>query len=100
MPVWWMINAILAAAGKPPVKGRISIKSALWAGTLFESLYRRLGISKEPPLTRFVVSELSTSHWFDISAAKKELGYQPLISMAEGLETLSKWLKSADPSHL
>lgn len=96
IPVWEMVNSILAAAGKPPVKGRMSIRKAKRIGAFFETVYHRLGIAKEPPLTRFVVSELSTSHWFDISAAKKELGYRPLVSTAEGLEKLSQWLKSAD----
>jgi len=94
VPVWWMINAILAAAGRPPLKGRISIPAARRIGAFFEAAYHRLGIAKEPPLTRFVVSELSTSHWFDISAAKNELGYRPLISTAQGLEKLSAWLGS------
>lgn len=98
VPVWDMINAILAAAGKPPVKGRVSTKTALVAGTLFETLYRKLSITHEPPLTRFVVLELATAHWFDISAAKKDLGYQPLISTAEGLENLARWLRSSSLS--
>ncbi len=98
IPVWEMVNAILAAAGKPPVNGRISTKRALIVGALFETLYRKLGITKEPPLTRFVALELATAHWFDISAAKKDLGYRPLISTAEGLEKLSLWLKSTDQS--
>ncbi len=97
IPVWEMVNAILAAAGKPPIKGRISTKTALRVGAFFETLYRKLGITKEPPLTRFVALELATAHWFDISAAKKELGYRPLVSTAEGLGKLSHWLKSADP---
>ena len=99
VPVWWMINAILAAAGKPPVKGRVSTKTALAVGAFFETLYHKLGITHEPPLTRFVALELATAHWFDISAAKKDLGYQPVISTAEGLEKLSVWLKSTDQSY-
>lgn len=35
-------------------------------------------------MTRFVAKELSTAHWFDISAARRDLGYQPEISIAEG----------------
>ena len=98
VPVWEMVNAILNAAGKPPVKGQISVKTALRIGAFFETIYRGLGISKEPPLTRFVVSELSTSHWFDISAAKKDLGYRPEISTAEGLINLAHWLRSSSLS--
>ena len=39
-------------------------------------------------MTRFVARQLSTSHYFDISAAKKDLGYTPLISIEEGMKQL------------
>ena len=32
-------------------------------------------------------------HWFDISAAKQDLGYAPRVSIAEGLAELEKWLQ-------
>ncbi|NBO93229.1 MAG: hypothetical protein EBV06_13100, partial [Planctomycetia bacterium] len=48
----------------------------------------------EPPMTRFVARELATSHWFDLTAARRDLGYEPRVSIAEGLERLRKWLKS------
>ena len=41
----------------------------------------------------FVANELATSHWFDISAAKRDLGYSPRVSINEGLKTLEEWLK-------
>ena len=30
-------------------------------------------------------------HWFDISAAKRDLGYRPSVSMEEGMKRLGKW---------
>ena len=45
-------------------------------------------------MTRFLADELSTAHWFDISAAKKDLGYKPKISMEEGIYRLEKWLQN------
>jgi nucleoside-diphosphate-sugar epimerase len=44
-------------------------------------------------MTRFVASELARDHWFDLSAAKRELGYRPQISMAEGTIALIAHLK-------
>ena len=36
-------------------------------------------------MTRFLARQLSTTHWFNIDAARRDLGYQPLVSIAEGL---------------
>ena len=44
-------------------------------------------------MTRFLAEELSTSHWFDIGAARRELGYEPAVSMEEGLKRLAAWLR-------
>jgi nucleoside-diphosphate-sugar epimerase len=71
-PMWDLINGILAA-------------------------HKVLGIAAEPRLTRFIVDELSTSHWFDISAARRELGYEPAVSIKEGLSRLAAWFRAAGP---
>jgi nucleoside-diphosphate-sugar epimerase len=91
-----MIDAILAAAGLPPVKGAISHKTAWSIGAIMELLYRTFKISGEPPMTRFLADAVAKSHWFDISAAKRDLGYQPKVSTQEGLRRLENWLKAGD----
>ena len=93
---WEMANAFLEAAGLPPVRGHISGRTAYIAGALFEFFYNLFGIQKEPPITRFAAKELSTSHWFDISRAKKDLGYYPKISIEEGLVKLREWMSQGD----
>ncbi|MFO7665887.1 MAG: hypothetical protein R6V76_04655, partial [Desulfobacterales bacterium] len=64
------------------------------AGSFFESLYKLFNIKNEPPITKFVAKELATSHWFDITAAKRDLGYEPAVSTEDGLKQLEKWLKN------
>ena len=93
--LWDMINDILKAAGRGPVKRSISRRTAWLIGATLETVYNLLGIKNEPPMTRFVANELATSHWFDIRAAKKDLGYAPRISTAAGLRLLEAWLKNA-----
>ena len=85
-----MIDRILNAAGKPKIKGSVSVKTAYNIGALLEFIFNILNIKSEPPMTRFVAKELSTAHWFNISAVKKDLGYIPKISISEGLELLKK----------
>lgn len=89
--IWDMIDAFLDIAGKPPVKGRVSVKTAYFVAAILEYLFKLLPIKKEPPISRFLAVELATSHWFDISKAKKELGYVPKVSIEAGLKRLCEW---------
>ena len=41
-------------------------------------------------MTRFLAKQLSTAHWFDISAARRDLGYSPDVSIEEGLKRLEQ----------
>ncbi len=88
---WEMANSFLNAAGLPPIQGHISKRTAFIAGSIFEFLYKLFHIKKDPPITRFAAVEAATSHWFNISKAKKELGYYPKISTEEGLKRLKQW---------
>jgi len=91
--VWDMIDAILAAAGRPPVQGRVSHRVARALGWVFETAYGMFRLPGEPPMTRFVADALARSHWFDIGAARRDLGYVPRVSTAEGLVRLAAWLQ-------
>ena len=92
-PLWQMVNGILAAAGLPPVSRSVPHAVAWSAGALLEAAYVVLGLTGEPRMTRFVARELSTAHWFDITAARTELGYEPSMSIAEGLGRLEAWFQ-------
>jgi nucleoside-diphosphate-sugar epimerase len=97
VPLWPFINQVLELAGAPPVRRRIPAWLACAAGAVFEGLYRLFRIRSEPPMTRFLAHQLSTSHWFDISAARRDLGYEPTISTDEGLRRLATWLTGPGP---
>ena len=88
---WEMIDAILKAAGRPPVRGSVSHRFARTAGWVCEALYRMLRLPGEPPMTRFVADALARHHWFDIGAARRDLGYAPRVSTADGLDRLAAW---------
>ncbi len=93
LPAWEMIDRILNAAGRPPVQGSISLVAARRIGWVCEWLWRGLALPGEPPLTRFVAEALGTAHWFDLSAARRDLGYRPRVSVAQGLERLARFLR-------
>ena len=92
LPLWEMVDRLLEAAGAPRVTRAIPVPLALLLAWGFETAHRLTGNPNEPRLTRFVVHELSTAHWFDISAARRDLGYAPAVSIAEGLERLRNHL--------
>lgn len=89
-----LINSLLECSGLPPAHRRIPETIAYGAGAVLESVYTLFGLKNEPRITRFVAKQLMTSHWFDISAARRDLGYQPKISMAEGFRRLKVALNS------
>jgi nucleoside-diphosphate-sugar epimerase len=94
LPLWDVVNRILAAGGLPPVTRTISPQIAYAIGAILEKIYHVMGWAGEPAMTRFVARELSTSHWFDLSAARRDFGYQAVVSFDQGIERLSEWLAS------
>lgn len=89
---WQWIDEILALVDLPPVEKSMSLKRAWRIGWGCESVWRLFGLQSEPPMTRFLASQLAASHWFDVSAARRELGYEPRVSTAEGMWRLGEWL--------
>jgi nucleoside-diphosphate-sugar epimerase len=90
-----MVNSLIKAAGFPPERRRISVDFARFVGKWLERIYKLLRIRSEPPLTRFIVDQLSTAHWFNISAARRDLGYAPRVTTNEGLVRVGEQLARA-----
>jgi len=93
LSVWELINRILACAGVAPVRKSIPAGLAWMLGGLCERTHALLGLPGEPRMTRFVARELATAHWFNISAAKRDLGYHPRVSIDEGMKRLAASLQ-------
>jgi nucleoside-diphosphate-sugar epimerase len=92
--LWPFIDRVLAEAGVPPVTKSVSAWKARLAGRVLEFVYWLFRLPGEPPMTRFVASQLSTSHWYDISAARRDLGYDPKVTVEEGLKRLGERLRA------
>jgi nucleoside-diphosphate-sugar epimerase len=90
--MWDLINGILAAGDLPPVTRSVPRGMALGTAACLEAFYGLFGIDGEPSLTRFVARELSSAHWFDIRAARRDLAYEPKVSIDDGLLRLRHWL--------
>jgi len=84
--LWPWINSILGALGIPLVHRAMSHRTARTVGAAMELAYTILPLPGEPRMTRFLADQLATSHYFDISNARRDLGYEPRISTEDGLE--------------
>jgi nucleoside-diphosphate-sugar epimerase len=85
-----IIAGLLNAAGLDVDIQPVSPHIAMAAGAVAETAWKLFGLKSEPPITRWSAEHLSTAHWYDITAAKRDLGYRAEISIAEGLEILSR----------
>jgi nucleoside-diphosphate-sugar epimerase len=90
-----LLDRILAAADLPPVRRAIPAPVAYAAGLVAETIFGALRVEREPRMTRFLAKQLSTAHWFDGRAARRDLGYVPRVSIDEGMKHLAVWLRSA-----
>lgn len=92
--LWSWIDLLLSKMNLPPVKKSIPASSAYALGACCEAIYSIFKLKQEPPMTRFLATELSKDHYFSINNAKKDLGYNPQVTAEEGLTELAKHLKA------
>jgi nucleoside-diphosphate-sugar epimerase len=102
-PIGDILAAICTAAGVRPPRWHLPTGLALAAGTLAERLWSvqglgRGGVERDPPLSRFVVEQLSTAHWFDQRHTRDVLDWAPRVSLDEGFERLTRWYEAGQPA--
>ena len=88
------INGLLSAAGAPLVDKTIPFRAAYAIGVLCEGLWHALPLQGEPPMTRFLAEQLSTSHWYSMAPATRDFGYVPKVGFEQGLERLRASLQA------
>jgi nucleoside-diphosphate-sugar epimerase len=97
-PIAELLGAICRAAGVPAPRHHVPRSVASGAGWLAEQAWslaarRRGSADQEPPLTRFLVEQLSTAHWFDQRETRQVLAWQPRIGLDEGFNRLTRWFQ-------
>ncbi len=86
--IWPWLGKVLRRAGAPAITKSISYAAARRAGAILEALHRCVGSRREPRMTRFMASQLAKSHYFDISSARRDFGYEATVSADDGLDRL------------
>lgn len=95
-PLWPTIRTVLARLQLPTALRRIPVGLALLIARVLELNAQRTG--REPPLTGYTVGILARTQTYDIGAAQRDLGYHPLISVAEGLARTLAALAPTSPA--
>jgi 2-alkyl-3-oxoalkanoate reductase len=90
-PIRELVLGICAAAGVDIEPREVPRRLALAAGSTIERLWRIRRATTEPPLTRFLAEQLGTAHWFDPRPAREDLGWQPTVTIDQGLRELAAW---------
>jgi nucleoside-diphosphate-sugar epimerase len=78
-------------AGVPPPRVRLPVWPFWLAGAACEAVCAPFGIA--PPIYRRRVDFFRKSRAFDISRARRELGYRPRVSLDEGLRRTLEWYR-------
>jgi sterol-4alpha-carboxylate 3-dehydrogenase (decarboxylating) len=97
MPFWDFIRKVAARLGFPPVK-YTAPKSLVYAiAAVKEGIDTLKGgtLNAEDGLTRFAIRYMCTHHYFSIEKARRELGYNPSVSVEEGIERTCQHLEAA-----
>lgn len=86
--LWSWIDELLAGLDVPRVRRSLSARNAYALGAACEATWRLLRRSDEPPLTRFVALQLSTTHTYDLTPLERDVGYREEISMHDATRAL------------
>jgi nucleoside-diphosphate-sugar epimerase len=90
-PVAELLAGICRAAGVRPPTRSVPAGLALFAGSMIERGWRLRPGLDEPPMTRFLAEQLSTSHWFDQRRTRRDLEWAPEVTLDEGFSRLAAW---------
>lgn len=84
---WSFVDKILVALGHPTLRGYVPYPVAYSVAALAELWHavRGGGVVPENGVSRFAVRYMCTHHYFDIGKARRELSYQPAVSIDLGI---------------
>jgi len=96
MPFWDFVRKVAARLGFPPIKYTIPKSLMYGIAAIKEGLDTLKGgtLNAEDGLTRFAIRYMCTHHYFSIEKARRELGYDPAVSVDEGIERTCQHLEA------
>jgi 2-alkyl-3-oxoalkanoate reductase len=95
-PVRELLCRITSAAGLDPPRRHVGVVLARAAGAVLERAWQVARRDDDPPLTRYLAEQLSTSHWFDQRETQRLLEWRPAVDLDEGFLRLESWFRASD----
>ena len=86
-----LIAMIADAAGVPPPRIHLPVWPFRAAGAVCEAVCAPFGI--EPPIYRRRVDFYTKSRAFDITRARREIGFEPRVGLREGIRRTLNWYR-------
>jgi nucleoside-diphosphate-sugar epimerase len=89
------VDEVLVRIGLPKVRWMVPGGIVYAVAAVNELIDKLKGgeLDSEDGLTRFAIRYVCTHHYFSIERAKRELGYEPRVSIVEGIDRTVDWLR-------
>ncbi len=84
--LWDWIAELFERLGVPPVTRRVPRRVAYGGGAMCELIWNAFALSGEPPMTRFVASQLAASHSYDPEPPRRDFGYRERVGLREATD--------------
>ncbi len=88
--LWEWVDELARAIGLSPVRGNISRSVAMAGATVCDALVNLSGGSIHFPVSRYLITELTTDHYSCIDRARAWLSYEPRVTVADGIARMSE----------
>jgi nucleoside-diphosphate-sugar epimerase len=95
---WDFVSRLLARLHLPPIRGRIPYSIAYAVAAAYEAVDTLRGgtLNSENGLSRFAIRYMCTHHYFSIARARRDLGYEPAVSIEDGIERTAQHLEQLE----